>query len=274
MRCLPNNPRTVGEVAAATRRAESTVRWLVGQAGPREARRLPAGGTGANGPHRRRFPEAAPVNRAQGHEDHTAADFRNPSDPPPILGGTPSLANAHGDSTTTKRAHHMTRNGPGAGVRGFVRVPLLLATIAAAVSAILLGCEQPPGPVVDPPTGELSFDGTVSSQTYEVGTAIEPLPLPRAKGGKGPWAYTCALTPISVDQSARGIPGLECHELTLTGTPTLVGTYRVTVRVTDANDDTAELTFTVTVVRSRSRGESTAGHSRNGVRVLKMRRFT
>ena len=46
----------------------------------------------------------------------------------------------------------MTRNGSGTGVRGFVRVALLLAAIA--VLAIFLGCEQPPGPVVEPPPTE------------------------------------------------------------------------------------------------------------------------
>ena len=88
------------------------------------------------------------------------------------------------------------------------------------------------------------FAGTVDDQTYTAGAAIDPLRLPAATGGNGALTYT--LEPR--------VPGLtfEAEALTLSGTPGEAGSYVMTYRVVDEDDNTAdtdaaELTFTVTV---------------------------
>ena len=89
-----------------------------------------------------------------------------------------------------------------------------------------------------------SFAGTVADQTYTVGEAIEPLELPAATGGNGALSYT--LEPA--------VPGLMFTPgtRTLSGTPTTAGSYRMTYRVADGDDNGAASdgdarTFTITV---------------------------
>ena len=77
------------------------------------------------------------------------------------------------------------------------------------------------------------------AQTYTVGTAIDALTLPEASGGNGTLAYS--LSP--------NVPGLTFNASTrqLTGTPSTAGTYAMTYTVTDEDDDTDTLGFTITV---------------------------
>ena len=76
-------------------------------------------------------------------------------------------------------------------------------------------------------------------QTYPVGTAISELTLPAARSGDGPLTYS--LSPE--------VPGLSFDATTrrLTGTPSSVGTFDMTYRVRDTDDDTDSLNFTITV---------------------------
>ena len=89
---------------------------------------------------------------------------------------------------------------------------------------------------------------TVAAQTYTEGTAIFALRLPTAYGGDGALTYT--LTPA--------VPGLSFDAATrrLSGTPTRAGSYRMTYRADDADDNTGDSdaavrTFTITVTETR-----------------------
>ena len=90
-----------------------------------------------------------------------------------------------------------------------------------------------------------SFDGaTVADQSYQTGEEIEVLGLPVASSGDGPLVYS--LSPA--------VPGLtfDAGSRTLSGTPTVAGTYELTYRVEDSDtnmeeSDAEELTFTVSV---------------------------
>ena len=84
----------------------------------------------------------------------------------------------------------------------------------------------------------------VPDQVYTRGVAITALELPEATGGNGDLRY----------ELVGALPdGLGLRERTLSGTPTAVQvatTY--TWKVTDADDDVAERTFTIEVVEDRS----------------------
>ena len=81
-------------------------------------------------------------------------------------------------------------------------------------------------------------------QTYTVGTAIDTLALPAARGGNGTLSYT--LTP--------SVPGLTFNAATrqLAGTPSTAGTYAMTFTVTDEDGDTDTLSFSITVMSDAS----------------------
>ena len=88
------------------------------------------------------------------------------------------------------------------------------------------------------------FERTVDDQTYTAGARIDDLALPAATGGNGELTYTLEPT----------VPGLvfDPTERILGGTPTSVGTYSMTYRVVDADENTgdndaATLSFTITV---------------------------
>ena len=91
-----------------------------------------------------------------------------------------------------------------------------------------------------------SFDdgATVADQSYRTGEEIGVLGLPVASSGDGPLVYSLSLE----------VPGLtfDAGSRTLSGTPTVAGTYELTYRVEDSDtnmeeSDAEELTFTVSV---------------------------
>ena len=90
-----------------------------------------------------------------------------------------------------------------------------------------------------------SFLSGVSDLDYTAGSAIPSRTLPAATGGNGSLVYS--LTPA--------VSGLRFSPQTrqLTGTPTSPGTYNMTYRVTDADDNTADvdadsISFTIIVI--------------------------
>ena len=86
-------------------------------------------------------------------------------------------------------------------------------------------------------------DAAVSAQSYTQGTPIAALTLPAATGGDGALSY--GLTPAPP-------PGLtlDAPTRTLSGTPTEPqGTRQYTWTATDADGDTASLTFAITVAQ-------------------------
>ena len=87
--------------------------------------------------------------------------------------------------------------------------------------------------------GPPEFPVPVPDQTYTADTAISPLTLPQASGGRSPLRYS--LTPT--------VPGLrfDAAGRTLNGTPTASGSYAMLYTVTDANGATASLRFTISV---------------------------
>ena len=80
------------------------------------------------------------------------------------------------------------------------------------------------------------------NQNYTQGTAINNLELPEASGGTAPRTYT--LTGPSGDNLPAG---LTFSGRTLSGTPTEVGTTTLTYEVTDANNASTSVDFTVIV---------------------------
>ncbi|MDD9986543.1 MAG: hypothetical protein OXQ31_09750, partial [Spirochaetaceae bacterium] len=96
----------------------------------------------------------------------------------------------------------------------------------------MTGTDTVDQPATDPATNPpVTFSGTVTGQSYSVGTAIETLALPAAAGGEQSLIYS--LEP--------DVPGLtfDPERRTLSGTPARAGHYRMTYAVADAGDDTA-----------------------------------
>ena len=105
---------------------------------------------------------------------------------------------------------------------------------------------------------KLSFgDATVATQTYTVGTQITDIQLPETMGGTGPIGYT--LTP--------GLPeGLKLDEEnhTISGTPTsAIETTEYKWSATDADENTVELTFSITVAPINQAPHFTSGSTFN-----------
>ena len=85
-----------------------------------------------------------------------------------------------------------------------------------------------------------SFDGvTVADQMFSAGVAIEALELPAASSGNGDLTYDLRPVPpgLAFDAASR----------TLSGTPSEVAISLMTYEVTDADGDTATLTFEIEV---------------------------
>ena len=123
-------------------------------------------------------------------------------------------------------------------------------------------------------TGSVSFSVTVTAaadtapafasgaappdQTYTVGDGIDDLVLPAASGGNAPLTY-------ALDTTA--VPGLAFAPgtRTLSGTPnTVAGAVVLTYTVSDADSDTAMLTFSVTVIAGPDYGTVTLAASISG----------
>ena len=80
----------------------------------------------------------------------------------------------------------------------------------------------------------------IADQLYITGTAITALVLPEATGGNGPLSYMLTgdvPAGLSFDTATRS----------LSGTPTVAGTYEVAYQATDMDDDIATLPFAITV---------------------------
>ena len=118
---------------------------------------------------------------------------------------------------------------------------MLMTAATVAVLLQLAACDElsrPEEPAREvptepaPPDTAPNFAGTVSDQNYTVGDEIKPLTLPAASGGNGSLSYS--LTPT--------VPGLLFVQATRTlgGTPTSSGSYVMTYRSVDGDDNTAE----------------------------------
>ena len=124
--------------------------------------------------------------------------------------------------------------------------PRLVAVLVTAVVA-LVACAHGPGTPAGTPDAAPAFAVTVADQTFIEGEPINPLTLPEASGANGPLSYSLA----------PAVPGLTfaAATRTLSGMPTMAGSYNVEYRVEDgdantASNDAATLTFTVTVAEA------------------------
>ena len=84
-------------------------------------------------------------------------------------------------------------------------------------------------------------DAAIADQTYAVSTAIADWVLPEASGGDGELTYSVSALPagLEFDALSRTLAG--------TSTEATDGALTVTYTVADSDDDTAALTFTITV---------------------------
>ena len=84
-------------------------------------------------------------------------------------------------------------------------------------------------------------DAAIADQVYVVGTAMADWVLPAASGGDGDLTYSISALPAGLEFDAA--------TRTLAGTPTAAsdGALTVTYTVADSDDDTAALTFTITI---------------------------
>ncbi len=94
---------------------------------------------------------------------------------------------------------------------------------------------------IDPTRPTFAVADSISSQTYTVGTAIDPLVLPEARGGTAPLMYSVSTLPLglSFDPATR----------TLSGTPTAMtnGANTIIYTVIDSARAAGVLIFTITV---------------------------
>ena len=118
--------------------------------------------------------------------------------------------------------------------RKLLSLPLVIGFVLIAV----MGCEE----LTERPDTAPAFSKQVSDQSYTTGSDVE-LVLPSATGGDGRLTYS--LRPR--------VPGLifDAGARTLAGTPTDEGTYEMTYRVTDADNDADSLRFTITIADTR-----------------------
>ena len=91
--------------------------------------------------------------------------------------------------------------------------------------------------------GSFGFDTVVSDRTLSLGVAMQPLVLPEATGGVDPVVYGLFFD----------VPGLDVDlaTRTLTGTPTVLGSYTLDWGATDANGEKASLSFTLVVAEEK-----------------------
>ena len=125
-----------------------------------------------------------------------------------------------------------------------------LVLLAGAAALLAAGC-TPATPILPERDTAPSFVAPVADQTYTVGEAIAALILPQAQGGNGELSYT--LEPA--------VPGLRFDPGTrvLAGTPSLAGSYGMSYRAEDGDDnraasDAATASFTITVEEAEPEG--------------------
>ena len=111
--------------------------------------------------------------------------------------------------------------------------PVLLAAFAALAVAGCPAVTPTTEPEFSGATGELEF-------SFPVDREISPVVLPFAVGGRGRLTYSLSpeLPPgLNFDRETR----------TLSGTPTMAGSYRITYEARDVDDKSDELTIAITV---------------------------
>ncbi len=125
----------------------------------------------------------------------------------------------------------------------------LCISVCLVVGLALLGCEE------TAPDAPPTFTGDVSDQVFTAGEEISLLTLPEAVGGNGQLSY----------ELRPEVPGLTFDRgtRTLSGTPRIVDTYRMSYRVSDADENKADrdadtLTFII-VVRDGDTAPTFAG---------------
>ena len=125
-------------------------------------------------------------------------------------------------------------------------MPFAPVALVALATLAALGCVGPITPINDQTpikdqTIAPTFLETMEELTlsYQVDREIGTLLLPPATAGTGTLTYSLG----------PDIPGLSFNAgtRTLSGTPTAVGEYDMTYRAVDEDDNTAELTFTITI---------------------------
>ena len=114
---------------------------------------------------------------------------------------------------------------------------LALGVVAAALAALTVGCDDTVSPTVTDPKKPSFGNSAVPDQRYVAGVPVPPLTLPQASGGDGTLSY----------RLAPDVPGLtfSAETRTLSGLPSAVGDYAMRYEVTDADGDTAALSFRI-----------------------------
>ena len=94
---------------------------------------------------------------------------------------------------------------------------------------------------VDPTRPSFAVADSIDSQTYVVGTAIDPLVLPEARGGTAPLMYSVSTLPLGL--------AFDAATRTLSGTPTATttGAANIIYTVIDSARAASVLIFTITV---------------------------
>ena len=118
--------------------------------------------------------------------------------------------------------------------------PFAPAPLAVLAALALIGCPAST-PINDLPNLPV-FSDEVPNLSFQVGQTTRPVVLPPATGGSGTLTYS--LRP--------GVPGLtfDQQSRTLSGTPTITGTYSMTYEARDQNRKTARLLFDINVAQS------------------------
>ena len=122
-----------------------------------------------------------------------------------------------------------------------MKLPILPSALLLLVAIVIAACRLTPAEEdVAPQFGEPA----VGDYVYNLGVRISALTLPTATGGNGGLTYSLEPTVpgLSFDPGAR----------TFSGTPTVLGTYPMTYRVMDGDENVAAsdadtLTFSITV---------------------------
>ena len=97
----------------------------------------------------------------------------------------------------------------------------------------------PPAPTPPPDTRPTFGSATVNDQTYDTGSPVS-MTLPKASGGDGRLTYSVSGLPPGLSFSGT--------DRRISGTATSTGSYQVTYSVEDADGDTANLGFTISVI--------------------------